>query len=62
MVAASRKSTGVAKKPAGQEARKSLLKNIEGKIAGAVTAVFDTLVDAEQLHRKLEPEVSREPE
>jgi hypothetical protein len=38
--------------------RESLLQKVEG----AVEAVLDTLTDAEQLHRKLEPEVSREPE
>ena len=62
-VAARKPSKPVAsKKPAGKTAQKSLLKNIEEKVANAVSAVFDTLADAEQLHRKLEPEVSREPE
>ena len=32
------------------------------KVAGAFHAIVDTLSDAEQLHRKLDPGVSREPE
>jgi hypothetical protein len=62
-VAARKQTKPVAKKkPAGKAAQKSLLKNVEEKVANAVNAVLDTLVDAEQLHHKLEPEVSREPE
>jgi hypothetical protein len=32
------------------------------KVAGAFHAIVDTLSEAEQLHRKLDPGVSREPE
>jgi hypothetical protein len=32
------------------------------KVAGAFHAIVDTLSDAEQLHHKLDPGVSREPE
>jgi hypothetical protein len=39
-----------------------LEKTVGQKVAGAVEAVLDTLTDAEQLHHKLEPEISSEPE
>lgn len=61
-VAMPRKAKSVAK---GKRAGKRIAKQPEGllqKVAGAVEAVLDTLTDAEQLHRKLEPEISREPE
>ncbi len=38
--------------------RESFLQRVED----AVEAVLDTLTDAEHLHRKLEPDISREPE
>jgi hypothetical protein len=64
---APKKSKPVAKpaaktKPAGEQPHQSLLERVEKKIAGAFTAVADTLTDAEQLHEKLDPGVSREPE
>lgn len=37
-------------------------KGIVGRIVGAATALVSTLTDAERLHQKLEPHVSREPE
>ena len=36
--------------------------SLADKVAGTFTAVVDTLTDAERLHHKMEPEVSREPE
>ena len=49
----------VPKKPPAQP---SLLRKVENKVAGAFRAVTDTLTDAEQLHEKLDPGISREPE
>lgn len=46
-----------AAKPAAQP-RRSIVQRIEG----AVSAVFDTLTDAERLHHKLDPGISPEPE
>ena len=37
-------------------------KTIGQKVEGAFEAVLDVLTDAEQLHHKLEPEISTEPE
>ena len=37
-------------------------KSFSQKVAGAFHAIVDTLSEAEQLHRKLDPGVSREPE
>ena len=37
-------------------------KSFPEKVAGAFSTVVDILTDAEQLHHKLEPEISREPE
>jgi hypothetical protein len=51
------------KKPAGQPiAVAKRPESFSHKVAGAFEAVVDTLVDAERLHHKLEPEISREPE
>jgi hypothetical protein len=65
--AAPKKSKPVAEpaaktKPAGEQPHQSLLERVEKKVAGAFTAVADILTDAEQLHQKLDPGVSREPE
>ena len=48
--------------PGGEPAQPSLLRKVENKVAGAFRAVADTLTDAEQLHEKLDPGISREPE
>jgi hypothetical protein len=37
-------------------------KGVIAGIAGAAKAVVDALTDAERLHHKMEPHVSREPE
>jgi ribonuclease R len=51
------------KKPTGQPiAIAKRPESFSHKVAGAFEAVVDTLVDAEELHHKLEPEISREPE
>jgi hypothetical protein len=47
---------------ASKPAQPSLLRKVENKVAGAFRAITDTLVDAEQLHEKLDPGISREPE
>jgi hypothetical protein len=57
--AAKKKSKPVAKKRLGS---KPPPKSFPGKVAGAFTALADTLTDAERLHHKLDPGVSREPE
>lgn len=57
--AAKRRTKLAARKKA---ARKPEPKGIFAKIVGDFEAVVDTLTDAERLHRKLEPRVSREPE
>jgi hypothetical protein len=36
--------------------------SISQRVAAAFNTIVDTLSDAEQLHRKLDPGVSREPE
>jgi hypothetical protein len=46
----------------GEPAQRSLLNKVENKVAGAFKAVADTLTDAEQLHEKLDPGISPEPE
>ena len=48
--------------PEKTPAHPSLLKKVENKVAGAFKAVTDTLTDAEQLHEKLDPGISRESE
>jgi hypothetical protein len=50
---------------AGARARKPIPKASESlsqRVAAAFHTIVDTLSDAEQLHRKLDPGVSREPE
>jgi hypothetical protein len=50
------------KKSTGKKNRKPPPQSIPQMVEGAFTAVLDTLSDAERLHRKLDPGVSREPE
>ena len=54
--AAKKKTPARKRKPAAKP------KSIVGRIVGAATALVSTLTDAERLHQKLEPHVSREPE
>jgi len=74
-IAAPKKSTAVAKKkavakkaliakkaPAGKKIRKPPPDSFIDKVEGAITAIVDTITDAERLHRQLDPGVSREPE
>ena len=51
-------------KAAGRKkaARKAKLKGVIRTIVADIRAVVDTLTDAERLHHKMEPRVSREPE
>jgi hypothetical protein len=46
------------KKPAAPPKPRGIL----AKIVADFEAVIDTLADADNLHRKLEPKISREPE
>jgi len=47
---------------AGKKIRKPVPKSFIGKVEGAITAIVDTITDAERLHHQLDPGVSREPE
>jgi len=64
---AKKKSKAVAKRKAARKAKPkskpiAMRKGVLAQIAGAAKAVVDTLTDAEQMHHKMEPHVSREPE
>lgn len=62
---AKKKSKAVAKRKVARKAKakpKAKRKGVFAQITGAAKAVVDTLADAEQLHHKMEPHVSREPE
>lgn len=56
-----KRKTAVRKKSKGA-ARKAKRKGVIGTIVADVKAVVDTLADAERLHHKMEPHVSRDPE
>jgi hypothetical protein len=61
--AARNKSKVAARKKTARKAKsKAKPKGVGGTIIADIEAVVDTLTDAERLHRKLEPHVSREPE
>ncbi len=51
-------------KPAARKkaAHKAKRKGVIGTIVADVNAVVDTLAEAERLHHKMEPHVSRDPE
>lgn len=49
------------KKPAGQPVVKQR-ESFTHKIAGAFEAAVDTLVDAEELHHRLDPDPTRDPD
>jgi len=55
----SKKSKLAARK---KTARKAKPRGIIAKIVSDYEAIVDMLADAENLHRKLEPKISREPE
>jgi hypothetical protein len=58
-----RKKLVAKKKPAGKKATTpSPPESISRKVAGAFNAVVDVFTDAERLHQKLDPDISREPE
>ena len=54
-----KKSKAAARK---KPARKAKRKGVIGTIVADIKAVVDTLADAERLHHKMEPHVSRDPE
>src|ERR1700746_816983 len=58
---APRKSKSARKARVGKPIPKAA-ESISQKVAAAFHTIVDTLSDAEQLHRKLDPGVSREPE
>ena len=61
--AVSKKSKPVAaKKPVPENIVTPPSKSFPEKVAGAFSTVVDILTDAERLHHKLDPGVSREPE
>ncbi len=61
--AAKKTSKAAARKKAAKPAKaKPQRKGVVAGIVGAAKAVIDTLTDAERLHHKMEPHVSREPE
>ena len=61
--AAEKTSRAAARKKAAKPAKaKPQRKGIIAEITGAAKAVIDTLTNAERLHHKMEPHVSREPE
>ena len=62
---AKKKSKAAARKKTARKAKPKTKPKPKGLIATLVAdfkAAVDTLTDAERLHRKLEPHVSREPE
>lgn len=61
-VATPKRAKAVAKKKAARKRSAKRPESFLQKVEGAFEAVLDTLTDAERLHRKLEPEISREPE
>jgi hypothetical protein len=57
------KKAAVAKKtPAAKPVRKPPQQGLIAEIKGVFTGLVDTLRDAEQLHERLDPGVSKEPE
>ena len=61
--AAKKTSKAAARKKATKPKKaKPQRKGVIAGIVGAAKAVVDTLTDAERLHHKMEPRVSREPE
>lgn len=58
---AKKKSKAAARKKAARKT-KPKPKGVVATIVADIEAVVDTLTEAERLHRKLEPHVSREPE
>jgi len=61
--AAQKKSKpAVSKKPAAKKVRTPRPESLPERVADVFTAIVDTLTDAERLHHKLDPGVSREPE
>lgn len=58
-----RKAAKKTKKVARRKpAPKAKPKSVVGKIVGAAEAVVETLSEAEQLHHKMEPHISPDPE
>ncbi len=49
-------------KTATDPAKPSLFERVEKKAENLFTEVADTLTEAERLHQKLDPGISREPE
>jgi hypothetical protein len=60
--AASKKSKSVVRKARDKKRTPKASESFSQRVAAAFHTIVDTLSDAEQLHRKLDPGVSREPE
>ena len=59
---APKKSKSVGRKARARKPIPKASESLSQRVAGAFHTIVDTLSDAEQLHRKLDPGVSREPE
>ncbi|MFZ0150515.1 MAG: hypothetical protein WBG18_08150 [Xanthobacteraceae bacterium] len=59
---ASKKSKSVLRKARDEKPTPKASESFSQRVAAAFHTIVDTLSDAEQLHRKLDPGVSREPE
>ncbi len=59
---APKKSKSVVRKARARKPIPKASESLSQRVAVAFHTVLDTLSDAEQLHRKLDPGVSREPE
>jgi hypothetical protein len=59
---APKKSKSVVRKARARRPIPKASENLSQRVAAAFHTIVDTLSDAEQLHRKLDPGVSREPE
>ena len=61
-----RRKVAAKKKPAPKKVRKpppeSLVHKVEHEVEDVVTEIADIFTDAERLHQKLDPGISREPE
>jgi hypothetical protein len=59
---APKKSKSVVRKVRAKKPIPKASESLSQRVAAAFHTIVDTLSDAEQLHRKLDPGVSREPE
>ena len=62
IAAAPKKSKSVVRKVRARKPIPKATESLSQRVAAAFRTIVDTLSDAEQLHSKLDPGVSREPE